>query len=361
MDELQRVDELYRAFCQTLQGPLRAEAQNLAYTLGLAPARDTPWSAVFSNTITLAAPALVAEAMPHVPVTTVREALLAHMLAVIDAFATDRLKDGQVQQTWQIEALLAHVRRARDLAIQRLAPAGPDATIDFQAAEELTLHAIEEERSVLAGGAPAHIRRYRAISRAKQRLGIPATVALATAAGWDGRRRGALARMLESIWVGMQYWDDAMDWEEDWARGCAWALTLARGLGQGGSEVPEAGLEAQRTAPGAPFNAPFNAPSSAPSSASFSALFSAPTPEPVPAAVRRFVLESGVLALLLRSASQEMRSARRRADALGLQRVASWAAAREEQTSELARCEVESPGYANRARVLSVWAKAVLA
>jgi hypothetical protein len=346
MHELQWVDELYKAFCQTLPGVLHAEAQSLAYTLGLAPTREVPWSAVFSHGITLAAPALIAEAMPHVRGPTVQDALLAHMLAILDAFGTDRLEDGQVRPTWQLETLLAHVRRARDEALQRVVPGPSDPSIDFAAADEATLGAITAERGLLGGRGAADFTRYHEISRAKQRLGLPASLALAIAAGWDQRRREALERMLESIWVALQYYDDVMDWEEDWWRAGAWAVVLARGL-RGGEDVPLDGSDEPPAQRGAA------APASvAPASGSR---------PPAPAPVRRFVLGSGVLARMLGDARRSFRQARLRAAALGAGRVASWAAGRESQTAELALCEARSPGYASRARALSAWAKAVLA
>lgn len=364
MNELQRIDELYKAFCQTLPGMLHAEAQGLAYTLGLAPARDIPWSAVFSHGITLAAPALLAEAMPHVRGTTVQDALLAHMLAVIEAFGADRLEDGQVRQTWQLETLLAHMRRARDHAMRRLAPSEGEAAVDFAVADEVVQEAMQDERRLLLGGAPADFACYQAVARGKQQVGIPASLALAQAAGWDRRLRGALARMLEAVWVGLQLHDDVMDWEEDWVRGRAWAFALARGL-RGGAEIPaeaaapadEASASSTRRRPsttGAGASAePEPAPAGGPPS-------SAIRPA-VPAPVRRLVLESGVLVRMLEQASRQFRQARRRAEAFGARRVASWAAAREAQTADLARCEAASPGYASRARALSAWARTVLA
>jgi hypothetical protein len=276
---------------------------------------------VFSHGITLAAPALIAEAMPHVRGPTVQDALLAHMLAILDAFGTDRLEDGQVRPTWQLETLLAHVRRARDEALQRVVPGPSDPSIDFAAADEATLGAITAERGLLGGGGAADFTRYHEISRAKQRLGLPASLALAIAAGWDQRRREALERMLESIWVALQYYDDVMDWEEDCQRLGAWAVALARGAR--GGEAPALDSE--------------------------------------PAAVRGLVLESGVLARMLDEARRHFRRARRLAAALGAQRLASWTIARESHMAELARCEARSPGYASRARALSVWARAVLA
>jgi len=362
MNELQWVDELYKAFCHTLPGMLHAEAQGLAHTLGLAPARDVPWSAVFSHGITLAAPALIAEAMPHVRGTTVQDAVLAHMLAIIDAFGTDRLQDGQIRPTWQLETLLAHVRRARDHAIGRLAPreesegvgeGRPERAqiIDFAAADEAVLEAIQTERRLLASGGPADFGLYHAVARGKQRVALPASLALAQVAGWDARRRDGLARMLEGIGVGLQLYDDVMDWEEDFQRGGAWAVALTRGL----REAAGAGADAAGAGEAAPREAGQREAGERESGELREAVVAPAT------TCRSLVLQSGALARMLAQASRCFRQARRRAEVFGARRVASWSAAREVHAAELARCEAESPGYAIRARALSAWARAVLA
>jgi hypothetical protein len=175
--------------------------------------------------------------------------------------------------------------------------------------------------------------------------------------------------MLESIGVGLQLHDDVIDWEEDWARGGAWAVALARGL-RGGAAIAvevdprpaesDAGAEPEAGAPGSSVGSGGEAGSAGGSPAGGQGASSAVSAA-VPGPVRRFVLESGVLSHMLAQASRSFRHARRRAEVFGVRRVASWAAAREAQTAELARCEAESPGYASRARALSAWARAVLA
>ncbi|EYF04807.1 hypothetical protein [Chondromyces apiculatus] len=335
MHELQWVDELYKAFCQTLPGMLHAEAQGLACTLGLAPSRDIPWSAVFSHGITLAAPAMLAETMPQVRGTMIQDALLAHMLAIIDAFGSDRVADGQVRQTWQLETLLAHVRRARDAAMRRLGPdiIGAD-RIDFSDVDEDVARLITQERGLLGSGVPVRFDLYLTISRGKQRPGIPASLALATAAGWNARWRHALFRMLESIWISLQLYDDVMDWEDDWARGGAWAVALARGVQEPREPARSGTQPVTRLAPD-----------------DASSLASA----------RSLVLSSGVLVRLLERARRELSAARRRAEVIGAQRIAAWAQGREAHLRELSRCEEQSPGYVHRARALSAWARTVLA
>src|SRR5262245_22943549 len=92
------VDALYGAFEAELPETLRPLAANLPATLGLAPPA-TPWSNVFAHGVTLGAPAFVAEAMPSLPAHLVTCATGAHLLAVVEAFTTDRIEDGQIEPT----------------------------------------------------------------------------------------------------------------------------------------------------------------------------------------------------------------------------------------------------------------------
>jgi hypothetical protein len=306
------IDPLYAAFVASLPEPLGRAAKALAVTLGLSPSRDVPWSEVFSHEVTLAAPWLVAEAMPGVPPAAVADATLAHLLAVIEAFGTDRVEDGQVAETAELSALLAHARLARDRAMTRFVDGTAGAVGAYQRAERETLEAIRAERALLGSGGAVTFDRYLAVVHGKQRVGLPASLALARAAGWDDRRVRCLARLLDAVSEALQIHDDVLDWEDD--------------LGRGGS---------------------------------FAASLAAPEPD-LPAAKQR-VHASGVLARMLAAAARRFRAARRRASALGATRLARWAREREEVTSDLARREGESPGYTNRAHALSVWARTVLA
>jgi len=306
------IDDLYGAFVATLPPSLVEPAGALAATLGLAPSPAVPWSQVFSHEVTLGAPRLVADAMPSLPEALVRDATLAHLLAIVEAFATDRVEDGQVAATPTLVALLEQVRRGRDAALERVAsPSSPS----YASAERETVAAIRAEQAALRSGEPVAFARYLAISNGKQRVGLPASLALAGAAGWDAPRARSLARMLDAVWVALQLHDDVIDWEDDLARGGAWATALA---------------------PAAP-------------------------PLSVAAPVKERVHRSGVLARMLAASTRRFRAARRRAEVLGAVRLAAWARDREAVLGDLARREAASPGFANRAHALSSWAKTVLA
>jgi hypothetical protein len=325
---LTRIDPLYAAFVATLPEALAGAARGLAVTLGLSPSRDVPWSGVFSHEITLGAPLLVAEALPELPAALVDDATLAHLLAVVEAFGTDRLEDGQVTATPALLDLLAHVRRARDAALSRVVAAssrhGHERPSEhaFQRADGETLAAISAERALIGNGEAVTFRRYLSISHGKQRVGLPASLALARAAGWDDRRTRVLGRLLDAVALGLQLHDDVIDWEDDLARGGAWAASLA-------ALVPSrADAEARET---------------------------------MPVSIRLLVQQSGVLGRMLAAAQRSFRAARRRAEVLGAGRLARWAGEREALTGDLARHEADTPGFANRAHALSAWARTVLA
>jgi hypothetical protein len=319
MNSLELVDELYGAFVDTLYGSLVDYARGLACTLGLAPERSVPWSRVFGHPVTLAAPSLFAEAMPHVSDRVMRDAILAHMLAVIEAFGTDRIEDGQVPPTPELMAVLGQMRRARDRALRRVAPDVHDPALDFATADQRTLYAIACEHGLLRQGTGTSFETYEMVSLGKQSVGFPACMALAHAAGWNDRKRSVLNRTLASVWLGLQMNDDVVDWEDDLQRGGAWAVALALGTP---IDRPDASGEA---------------------------------------GVRRRVFSARVLERMLSRAQWHFHAVRLRSRVLGAPALAAWAGEREGKVAQLHAGEQRSADYAVRAHALAAWAGEVLA
>ncbi len=320
MDVHELVDELYEVFADGMGEPLADSARGLACSLRLAPV-PVPWSRVFSHEVTLGAPALVAEAMPELRRSVLRDAVLAHLLAVVDAFGTDRIEDEQVEATPELFAVLGRARSERDRAIGRVFGGRVPAESDFRAADAMTIRAIHGERAIVLSGRPVDIDLYERSSLAKQRAGVIASVALARVAGWDERHCRTVRSTLESISLGLQLADDVVDWEDDLQRGGAWAVCLMRGVRAPSS--PDAPLERVGS-------------------------------------IRAQVLQSGILGVMLSRACLHMKRARRWASTLGARRLASWAGAEETRLRNLAASEVRSAGYAVRARALAAWANEVL-
>jgi hypothetical protein len=317
MKILELVDDLYEAFADRIGEPLSDSARELPRALRLAP-QPVPWSQVFSHEVTLGAPALIAEAMPHVKPSVVRDAVIAHSLAVIDTFGTDRIEDEQIEATPSIFAVLGQARRERDRAMARLFGGVVPADNDFRPADALTLRAIRRERAILLSARPVDLEMYERASLDKQFVGVVASVALARRAGWDEKRCRAVRATLESVWLGLQLSDDVVDWEDDLQRGGAWAVCLMR-------------AQTSRK------------------------------PVPRGESIRSQVLTSGVLHVMLSRARTHMRAARRRATALGAQRLAAWSSVQEARLHSLAMAEARSAGYAVRAHALAAWANEVLA
>jgi hypothetical protein len=316
------VDQLYQAFADRLGEPLAERARDLPRALQLAPEPLIPWSRVFLHEVTLGAPALFAESMRGVPTSVVRDALLAHLLAVIDAFGTDRIEDEQITASPAVLAVLGQVRRERDRALTRMFNAAPPDDLRYAAADAASGSAIRRERAWLLAARPTDVASYERASLDKQCLGVVASVALARIAGWDERRCRAVRDTLESVSLGLQLYDDVVDWEDDLHRGGSWAVCLMKGM-----RPPASSRERQTEG----------------------------------ARMRQQVLQSGVLAVMLGRALRHMRAARRRASVLGAHRLASWAASREARLETLRSAESSSAGYAVRAHALAAWAGEVLA
>jgi hypothetical protein len=315
------VDEMYEAFVDGLGEPLAEHARDLPRALRLAPRPNCPWSEVFSHEVTLGAPALLAEGM-NLPADLVRDGVLAHALAVIDAFGTDRIEDDQVPPSPELLAVMGCARRERDRALARIFGGPPLPDCDFATADVWSTRAIRRERALLLAASPVDLETYERASLGKQCPGLFASVALAHVAGWDDRRCRAVRTTLESISLGLQMYDDVVDWEDDLSRGGSWTVCLMKGARQ---RVPSK---------------------------------ERPTEGP---RVRQQVLQSGVLLTMLSRARRHMTAARRRALALGADRLAAWAMSKQERFETLCAAEARNAGYTVRAHALSAWAGEVLA
>jgi hypothetical protein len=191
--------------------------------------------------------------------------------------------------------------------------------LGYAEADATTEAAIARERAHFGNGGATTFREYEAIAADKQCVGLPASMALAAAAGWDRARIAAVRHILTDAYVGLQMNDDVVDWEDDLTRGGAWALSLARGELDGIAAC-----------------------------------------HPRPDAARALVLSSGVLSSLLARAESRFRCARDRSVSLGLTSLAQWAHEREAAVAELREAEARHAGYAVRAHALHAWALEVL-
>jgi hypothetical protein len=278
-----------------------------------------PWSQVFNHEVTFAAPALFAEAMPQIDPSKVRDAVLAHALAVIDAFGTDRIEDRQIEAFPELEEVLEFVRRASRNALVRVVGALGDETREFDGARRAMLTAISAERQIMAEGTRVPYDLYEKIALGKAGMGLPASIALAKAAGWNRQECLTVRRTLDAVWLAMQCYDDVVDWEDDLRRDSSWVVHLLA-LERNDAIDLASGHEM----------------------------------------VRSGVLDSGILAEMLERSARHFRAARKRADALGARELAAWAGNKEMNSRMLSEHERRSSGYAVRLHALSPWVAQVL-
>jgi hypothetical protein len=316
------VDALYAGFVGALPDGLRDLAFRLPHELGLAPAPGLSWSKVFAHRVTLEAPAMLAEAFPRVEPGIVRLAVLGQILSVIEAFGFDRVADGQVQPTSELLALLEHFRAARDRALEGVHPGA--ARLGHLADQE-TRVAIQQEHTLLGHVEAVSFDEYRRVSSGKQAVGLPASVALAQAAGATASQIEETTRALRCVWLGLQFEDDVADWEDDWRQGRgAWAVSLTRRRLEVVKEQPTDDRPTE------------------------------------PDVLRRRVFNMRVLYLMLRAARHQYRSAWRYSRGLGASNLAAWADERKRNLDDVLPKEESHAGYFVRARKLASWAAEVL-
>ena len=192
----------------------------------------------------------------------------------------------------------------------------------YEQAERTALASIHTERILLEHCRSLSFDDYAQLSRGKQAVAFPASLALAAASGWEDRQVIAVERVLEGIVLGLQYHDDVVDWEDDWKKGRSWAVCLCRNvLGEGYVPPQEVGR---------------------------------------PEEVRQQVHQSGVLHTMLNMARRSYRQAAGLSSVLGVTRLASWAREQERAMAKLAAHEADSAGYVVREHLLFNWAMEVL-
>jgi hypothetical protein len=303
-------DRLYASLCNNLPESLRAVAFELPFRLKLAPAPDVPWSRVFKHELTLGAPEVLWAATPGFDAALLEAAVLAHMLAVIEAFGTDRVEDGQVAADADLLAVLEQLRSARDRAFHAL---GGDVAVDLvQRAGRTTLCAIARERTLLAAAAPVGFDVYRSVSAEKQAIGLAASLAFGIASGLSSQRLDLIGELLLGVCLGLQHYDDVLDWEDDAERGGAWAIRLSS---------CERNRQTGRDA----------------------------------------LLASRVLGHMLGFAVEAYSRAQSAGEQLGMSAMSAWLGARTLEARELRDGEMQYPGYVGRRLKLAPWALQVLA
>jgi hypothetical protein len=298
------IDEIYEQFTRALRPSERSTARGLAHAIGMAPSADVPWSRVFFSDVLRALPVFLAEAMPGAGDDLVHDAVTAHALGIIAAFAVDHLQDGQVTHpTPTLFKVVNELRRARDAALERLGPGPCDPLFDYGIGEwELAAVAAAEQRLLREDG-PADVTSYERIAVCKQHAAFPAAMRLALAAGCSADQLELVRSSIRGIAMAFQMGDDVSDWQDDLARGGAWPVALVRPAEGGPTDTDD---------------------------------------------LHRWVLDSGILGRLLERAASTLGEAGRAAGTLGATRLARWAEAETQTILAHSSLERESPGTAVR-------------
>lgn len=291
------IDEIYEQFTRTLRPSEQPHARALPHTLGMAPTRDTRWGQVFSQDVVRALPIFLTEVLPPGCDDLLYDALTAHALAIIAAFAVDHIQDGQIARPpREVLRVVNELRRARDAALERLGPARCDPLFDYAIGEWDLAEVARMEQRFLREGARADFEVYDRVALEKQYAAFPAAMRLALAAGFPAERLELVRASVAGIALAFQMIDDVQDWKEDLDRGGSWPLALVM-------EARDADADE----------------------------------------VRR-LFASGILSRLDERAADALGDAARAADALGATRLARWAEAERSAVLTYAARERETLG-----------------
>jgi hypothetical protein len=301
---LSTLDELYESFLQSLPPAPGALGRALPHTLRLSASPEAPWRQAFREPVVPGLPLYLAEGLTGAFPSAVRDAATAHLLGVVAALVTRRLEEGAVQASPELEALRDALRTARDAALERLGAQLPRGVqTDYLLAEQDAAAALAEARELLRQRTPMSVERYERLLLRTQAALFPAPLALASVAGCSEARKRVIQQAVAGLALCFQVRDDALDWEENEARGAAWAVNLMRH--HVGGAVPGH-----------------------------------------PTEVRRLVQGCGVLVRLLERARENFAEVKRAAGWVGARNLERWAAEEERSANMLARTEARSPGHA---------------
>lgn len=296
------VDGCWDDFVASLPEAVRDDARRLPLTLRLTP-KPLPWSRIFHQEVTLALPFTLAEALPSASPAAVRTAVTAHMLGIVAAFGADRIDDGQVKATPRLVRTLDAVRAARDAAVASFGVQASGPLYDHRASDLATVEGNRAEQRFLAEHESADVATYERLSRAKQFLVFPAAMTFARAAGLDAEGLALLEDMCLSMAMGLQFRDDATDWEDDHAEDRSWAVRLLRHAERGDAGACDV------------------------------------------ASLRGRMAEAGIIVALLDGAARHFETARDAARRLSAECIVAWSDKQARLTHTLSAGEREAPGH----------------
>jgi hypothetical protein len=225
------VDALFAAFCAVVPDTVGPHARAIPRLLGVQAAK---LSECFEHPFILEAPDFIAEILPNASPRAVRDATLAHVLAVLASVLELRGAGAEEDRDEAaVPALLSELQGARNRAISNVLPGGQQA---FEAAERSARGAIQQAHQLLAEAGRASLADYLTLTRAIMSPRIEACSLLARSADCQPQRLVTLAHTLESVWVAREVERDADGWRNGWRSGNAWVVCIARSARTAGSD-----------------------------------------------------------------------------------------------------------------------------
>jgi hypothetical protein len=222
------IDQLHRRWLRGALPPaLREVARSLPYAMGFSPQpRWRTWRDVYGTPVFRALPFLIAEAFPSVPRATVEQLGFAHALTILLALIDDRLNDCQLAFARDTN-LLRHAVEAEITAVLATT-VGQRGDFWRRVRHDVRayVHGHATEPTLWIGGQRAYNHsHYARDSAAKTAVCRISAVAVALLGGASPAAVRRVVALLDHYLVGMQYLDDAVDWEEDF-RGGRWTYFL---------------------------------------------------------------------------------------------------------------------------------------
>lgn len=220
-DEVVRLERTWDAEMAMLDPSLRVAGRGLLERMDLGRGKARSWPRLFAPWTSLY-PLLQAEGLERADLHQATRLNLAHLALLVHAFIDDRRRDGQL---WLEDAESAFSRRCFDLALERLNDEMPDIFPSDPGVRAL----LDEYEAAQAGRWPSTVPEQTAsgsdedgigrLARGRAIHGYLAPLALILGAGASPDEAERHRRAYDELVTGLQWGDDAEDWEGDWLAG----------------------------------------------------------------------------------------------------------------------------------------------
>jgi len=221
-DEVIRLERAWDQEMAALEPALRVAGLGVLEKMDLGRGRARSWPRLFAPWTSLY-PLLQAEGLDAADLHQATRLNLAHLALLVHAFIDDRKRDGQLHLA-ETEARFGS--RCFELAMERLNDELPDIfpsnsgvrelLDEYETAQSARWPASPEAPRALTSAEDSGIRR---VARGRAIHGYLAPLALILGAGVPPGQARRLRQAYDELDTGLQWGDDAEDWEADWLAG----------------------------------------------------------------------------------------------------------------------------------------------